>query len=93
MHADPLSESRSTFVYVPRDETFSEVKSLTFSGNTVHSVLRPSCGVRPVVTDPDLGLIKAISDTQKDVLLFETPQLLEGINFLGLEMWNLLVKP
>ncbi|KAK2996559.1 hypothetical protein RJ639_025753 [Escallonia herrerae] len=36
---DPLSESRSTTVYVPRDEAFSEVKSLTFSTKTVYSVL------------------------------------------------------
>ncbi|KAK3015479.1 hypothetical protein RJ639_005784 [Escallonia herrerae] len=36
---DPLSESRSTTVYVPRDEAFSEVKSLTFSAKTVYSVL------------------------------------------------------
>ncbi|KAG8389060.1 hypothetical protein BUALT_Bualt02G0190000 [Buddleja alternifolia] len=36
---DPLSESRSDRVYVPRDEAFSEVKKLTFSANTVYSVL------------------------------------------------------
>ncbi|PHT59204.1 Linoleate 13S-lipoxygenase 2-1, chloroplastic [Capsicum baccatum] len=112
---DPLSESRSSSVYVPRDETFSEVKSLTFSGNTVHSVLHAVVpALESVVSDPDLGfphfpaidslfnvgvdipglgekkggllnviprLFKAISDTGKDVLLFETPQLLERDKF------------
>ncbi|EPS67501.1 lipoxygenase [Genlisea aurea] len=36
---DPLSESRSSFVYVPRDESFSEVKQATFSVKTVYSLL------------------------------------------------------
>ncbi|KAK4254874.1 hypothetical protein QN277_007951 [Acacia crassicarpa] len=36
---DPLSEQRSSSVYVPRDEAFSEVKQLTFSTNAVSSVL------------------------------------------------------
>ncbi|KAG8389058.1 hypothetical protein BUALT_Bualt02G0189800 [Buddleja alternifolia] len=36
---DPLSESRSDSEYVPRDEAFSEVKQLTFSANTVFSLL------------------------------------------------------
>ncbi|MCD7466631.1 hypothetical protein HAX54_003478 [Datura stramonium] len=53
---DPLSESRSGFVYVPRDEAFSEVKSITFSGNTVYSVLHAVVpALETVVTDPDLG--------------------------------------
>ncbi|XP_027354098.1 linoleate 13S-lipoxygenase 2-1, chloroplastic-like isoform X2 [Abrus precatorius] len=37
--ADPLSERRSSKFYVPRDECFSEVKQLTFSTKTLHSVL------------------------------------------------------
>ncbi|WMV06871.1 hypothetical protein MTR67_000256, partial [Solanum verrucosum] len=112
---DPLSETRSTFVYVPRDEAFSEVKSLTFSGNTVYSVLHAVVpALESVVTDPNLGfphfpaidslfnvgvdlpglgdkksglfnvvprLIKAISDTRKDVLLFESPQLVQRDKF------------
>ncbi|XP_060196668.1 linoleate 13S-lipoxygenase 2-1, chloroplastic-like [Lycium barbarum] len=110
---DPASESRSTFVYVPRDEAFSEVKSLTFSGNTVHSVLHAVVPALESFVDPDLSfshfpaidslfnvgvdlpginnkislmnviprLIKAISDTQKDVLLFETPALLQRDKF------------
>ncbi|XP_073156416.1 linoleate 13S-lipoxygenase 2-1, chloroplastic [Henckelia pumila] len=36
---DPLSESRSSTVYVPRDEEFAEVKQATFSAKTVYSVL------------------------------------------------------
>ncbi|KAL2238646.1 linoleate 13S-lipoxygenase 2-1, chloroplastic-like [Sesamum indicum] len=36
---DPLSETRTSNVYVPRDEAFSEVKQATFSAKTVYSVL------------------------------------------------------
>ncbi|KAL8055426.1 hypothetical protein ABFX02_04G055000 [Erythranthe guttata] len=36
---DPLSESPSSKIYVPRDEAFSEVKNMTFSANTVYSAL------------------------------------------------------
>lgn len=53
---DPLSESRTTLNYVPRDEGFSEVKSLTFSAKTLYSVLHavlPSLETQFV--DPDLG--------------------------------------
>ncbi|XP_070018552.1 linoleate 13S-lipoxygenase 2-1, chloroplastic-like [Nicotiana sylvestris] len=111
---DPLSESKSSFVYVPRDEAFSEVKSLTFSGNTLSSVLHAVVpALQSVAVDPDVGfphfpaidslfnvgvelpplndkstllniiprLIKAISDTRKDILLFETPELLQRDKF------------
>lgn len=112
MHVDPLYETRSTFVYVPRDEAFSAVKSLTFSGNTVYSALHAVVpALESVVSDPDLGfphfpaidslfnvgvdlsglsdkksslfnivprLIKSISETGKDVLLFESPQLVQS---------------
>ncbi|KAF3637208.1 Linoleate 13S-lipoxygenase 2-1, chloroplastic [Capsicum annuum] len=109
----PLSESRSNSVYVPRDETFSEEKSLTFSSNAVYSVLQavvpvlelvdrnheylhfPSTGSQfnVNVDIPRLGnkkngkfnfiptLIKAMSDIQKDVMLPETPQLLQRDKF------------
>ncbi|KAF8395884.1 hypothetical protein HHK36_019839 [Tetracentron sinense] len=53
---DPLSESRSSSVYVPRDEAFSEVKSLTFSVKTLSSVLGallPS--IETALINPDLG--------------------------------------
>ncbi|OAY66270.1 Linoleate 13S-lipoxygenase 2-1, chloroplastic [Ananas comosus] len=36
---DPLSEERSSSIYIPRDESFSEVKGLTFSGTAFRSVL------------------------------------------------------
>ncbi|GFP94416.1 linoleate 13s-lipoxygenase 2-1 chloroplastic [Phtheirospermum japonicum] len=36
---DPLSESRGSNVYVPRDEAFSEIKQATFSAKTLSSVL------------------------------------------------------
>ena len=39
MCADPLSEKRSESFYVPRDEAFSEIKELTFSAKTLHSLL------------------------------------------------------
>ncbi|XP_075092551.1 linoleate 13S-lipoxygenase 2-1, chloroplastic-like [Nicotiana tabacum] len=52
---DPLSESKSSFVYVPRDEAFSEVKSLTFSGNTLSSVLHAVVpALQSVAVDPDI---------------------------------------
>ncbi|PKU68520.1 probable lipoxygenase 8, chloroplastic [Dendrobium catenatum] len=38
-HNDPLSESKGSSIYVPRDEAFSEVKTLTFNGKTLTSVL------------------------------------------------------
>ncbi|KAL4612097.1 hypothetical protein ACB092_08G174000 [Castanea dentata] len=53
---DPLSEQRSTSVYVPRDECFAEVKQLTFSAKTVYSVLHavlPS--LETAIIDADLG--------------------------------------
>ncbi|CAA0823858.1 Lipoxygenase 2- chloroplastic [Striga hermonthica] len=53
---DPLSESRSSDLYVPRDEAFSEVKQATFSAKTLSSVLHalvPS--VRTSIIDSDLG--------------------------------------
>lgn len=53
---DPLSESRGSSIYVPRDEEFSEVKSATFSAKTIYSVIHavlPS--LENVVIDPELG--------------------------------------
>ncbi|KAI8526272.1 hypothetical protein RHMOL_Rhmol13G0296000 [Rhododendron molle] len=52
----PMSETRSSDVYVPRDEAFSTVKSVTFSVNTVSSVLHalvPS--LETAIIDSDLG--------------------------------------
>ncbi|GMH00077.1 hypothetical protein Nepgr_001916 [Nepenthes gracilis] len=53
---DPLSESRSSSVYVPRDEQFSSVKQLTFSAKAVYSVLHaviPS--LETAMIDSELG--------------------------------------
>ncbi|TXG73179.1 hypothetical protein EZV62_001758 [Acer yangbiense] len=53
---DPSSETRSSLFYVPRDEEFSEVKTLTFSAKTVYSVLHallPS--LETAIVDSDLG--------------------------------------
>lgn len=54
MHADPSCEKKGRRFYVPRDECFSEVKQLTFSTKTLHSVLLillPSLG--RVIKDKD----------------------------------------
>ncbi|KAM0065258.1 putative linoleate 13S-lipoxygenase [Helianthus debilis subsp. tardiflorus] len=112
--SDPLSESRSSDVYVPRDEAFSEIKNLTFNAKTVFSVLKavlPS--VETSMIDQDLGfpyftaidslfnegvnlptieskvflgnvlprLLKSISDAQNNVLLFETPAMIDRDKF------------
>ncbi|EEF49219.1 linoleate 13S-lipoxygenase 2-1, chloroplastic [Ricinus communis] len=53
---DPLSESRTSDIYVPRDEAFSELKSATFSINTVKSLLHalvPS--IETAIVDKTLG--------------------------------------
>ncbi|XP_065866003.1 linoleate 13S-lipoxygenase 2-1, chloroplastic-like [Euphorbia lathyris] len=53
---DPNSESRSSTMYVPRDEEFSEVKQQTFSAKTVYSVLHavlPS--IETSIVDTNLG--------------------------------------
>ncbi|XP_071720461.1 linoleate 13S-lipoxygenase 2-1, chloroplastic-like [Rutidosis leptorrhynchoides] len=111
---DPLSESRSSDVYVPRDEAFSEIKNLTFNFKTVYSVLKaviPS--LETTLIDKDLGfpyftaidslynegvnlppldnkgflgnilprLLKTIEDVQNNVLLFETPEMIDRDKF------------
>ena len=56
MHADKYSEKRSSNVYVPRDEAFSEIKQLQFSAKTVYAVLHaivPS--LETAIADTDLG--------------------------------------
>ncbi|KAL6288420.1 hypothetical protein ACE6H2_005930 [Prunus campanulata] len=53
---DPLSEKRSSSVYVPRDEAFAEVKQLTFSAKALKSVLHallPS--LETALLNPKLG--------------------------------------
>jgi lipoxygenase len=53
---DPLTETRSSSFYVPRDEEFSEVKMGTFSAKTLKSVLHalvPSLST--AIVDSELG--------------------------------------
>lgn len=53
---DPLSESKASDVYVPRDEAFAEVKQATFQAKTVYSVLHALVPtISSSITDPDLG--------------------------------------
>ncbi|KAG6400966.1 hypothetical protein SASPL_137811 [Salvia splendens] len=54
--ADPLSESRSSNIYIPRDEAFSEIKQATFNLKPVYSMVHdlvPS--LKTTLADPDLG--------------------------------------
>ncbi|KAD3337224.1 hypothetical protein E3N88_32744 [Mikania micrantha] len=111
---DPASESRSSDVYVPRDEAFSEIKNLTFNTKTLTSVLKaviPS--LETMVIDDDLGfpyftaidslfnegvnlptidsdvflgnvlprILKSIEDAQNNVLLYETPAMIDRDKF------------
>ncbi|KAI5341608.1 hypothetical protein L3X38_009483 [Prunus dulcis] len=111
---DPLSEKRSSSVYVPRDEAFAEVKELTFSAKTLKSVLHallPS--LETALLNPELGfpyftaidslfnegvtlpkpktsgffqtiiprLVKTITDGGDDLLLFETPEIIDRDKF------------
>ncbi|XP_042513709.1 linoleate 13S-lipoxygenase 2-1, chloroplastic-like [Macadamia integrifolia] len=112
---DPSSETRSTIVYVPRDEAFSEVKELNFSAKTVKSVLHallPS--LETALLDSNLGfpyftaidslfnegvtvpkpknqgfsfssvlprLVKAITQEQDEILLFEVPEMINRDKF------------
>ncbi|RVX13016.1 Linoleate 13S-lipoxygenase 2-1, chloroplastic [Vitis vinifera] len=53
---DPKAETRSSTVYVPRDEAFSDVKELTFSTNTLYSALHAVVpAIESVITDTSLG--------------------------------------
>nr|KYP68245.1 hypothetical protein KK1_021865 [Cajanus cajan] len=64
-HKDPLSEKRSSSVYVPRDECFSEVKQLTFQTKTLYSALHALIPtIRTGIVDKNLGfpVFSAIDD-------------------------------
>ncbi|KAJ4834856.1 Lipoxygenase 2, chloroplastic [Turnera subulata] len=53
---DPSSESRSSSVYVPRDEAFSAVKQTSFGVNTVKAVLHSLLpGLEAFLEDPKEG--------------------------------------
>lgn len=54
--ADPLTESRSSDFYVPRDEAFGELKQATFGVNTVKSVLHALLPtIETAIVDDKLG--------------------------------------
>ncbi|GAU30964.1 hypothetical protein TSUD_63750 [Trifolium subterraneum] len=62
---DPLYEKTSRSVYVPRDESFSEVKQLTFSANTLQSAFHALLpALRTASIDANLGfpLFSSIDD-------------------------------
>lgn len=53
---DPLSEKRSSSVYVPKDETFVEMKQLTFSIKALKYVLHALVPtLEMTLINPDLG--------------------------------------
>lgn len=63
--ADPESESKSSTIYVPGDEAFSEVKNSTFSAKTVYSVLHavvPSLETALIDTDLPFPYFTAIEE-------------------------------
>ncbi|CAL5423829.1 unnamed protein product [Camellia sinensis] len=83
---DPMSESWSSgSIYVPRDEAFSDVKRLTFSGMPVYSVLRaliPS--IENAIVDIDLGFpyftaIDSLFDEGVDLLPLSKNGLLKDL--------------
>ncbi|XP_050376085.1 linoleate 13S-lipoxygenase 2-1, chloroplastic-like [Argentina anserina] len=111
---DPLSEERSSDVYVPRDEAFAEVKLVTFAAKTLKSVLHALLPQLEIaLVNPNLGfpyftaidslydegvtmpkpkttglfqsiiprLVKAINESQDDLLLFETPEIIDRDKF------------
>ncbi|KAG6437949.1 hypothetical protein SASPL_102880 [Salvia splendens] len=53
---DPLSESKPSAMYVPRDEAFSKVKQETFQGKAIYSVVNGLVPLlKSVAVDPDQG--------------------------------------
>lgn len=53
---DPMSETRSIRVYVPKDEVFSIVKTETFSANTLQNVLHAVVpALAAAIVDKNLG--------------------------------------
>ncbi|XP_042514700.1 linoleate 13S-lipoxygenase 2-1, chloroplastic-like [Macadamia integrifolia] len=59
---DPLSEERSLSIYVPRDEEFSDVKTLTFYGETISTGLDALLSqIKGALTDDNLGFTSFIA--------------------------------
>ncbi|XP_073063648.1 linoleate 13S-lipoxygenase 2-1, chloroplastic-like [Primulina eburnea] len=74
---DPLSESRSSTVYVPRDEEFAEVKQATFSAKTLYSVLHalvPALGATAIDQTEGFPYFTAIDNLfDEGILLPDIP--------------------
>ncbi|KAM4073065.1 hypothetical protein ACB094_11G188600 [Castanea mollissima] len=66
----PLSEQRSSSVYVPRDEAFSEVKQLTFSAKTLKSMMHA------LLPQLEISLLDP-----HNLLPFETPAFIDRDKF------------
>ncbi|XP_042514260.1 linoleate 13S-lipoxygenase 2-1, chloroplastic-like [Macadamia integrifolia] len=59
---DPLSEERSLSIYVPRDKEFSDVKTLTFYGETISTELDALLSqIKGAFTDDNLGFTSFIA--------------------------------
>lgn len=81
---DPSSETRSSDIYVPRDETFSDIKQTQFTKSTISSGLSLiSESLDAILTDQNLGF-KSFEDI--DTIYkegFKLPPLKNnGLNFL-----------
>lgn len=111
--ADPLTETRSGDFYVPRDESFAEVKQASFGINTAKSLLHALVPtIETAIIDDKLGFpyftaidqlfnegielpkdvekpwylqtllprtVKAVNETGKEILRFETPELFDSM--------------
>ncbi|KAK8957454.1 hypothetical protein KSP39_PZI000087 [Platanthera zijinensis] len=76
---DPHSESRSINIYVPRDEAFSEIKTLTFSGTTLASALHAvSPAINATLIDINLGFQNFTAIDELYDQGFKLPHQLEG---------------
>ncbi|OAY44750.1 linoleate 13S-lipoxygenase 2-1, chloroplastic [Manihot esculenta] len=112
---DPLTETRSGDFYVPRDESFAEVKQASFGINTAKSLLHALVPtIETAIIDDKLGFpyftaidqlfnegielpkdvekpwylqtllprtVKAVNETGKEILRFETPELFDRDKF------------
>ncbi|KAH0775254.1 hypothetical protein KY290_012391 [Solanum tuberosum] len=83
---DPLSELKSDFVYVPRDEEFSEVKSSTFSGNPIYSVLQAVVPALETIVFPSIGSLFNVGidvsrqENKKNGMFNVVPRLIKAIS-------------
>lgn len=98
MYTDPLSESRIEKphpVYVPRDETFEEIKQNTFSAGRLKALLHnliPSIAASLSSTDIPFTCFTDIDKLYKDGFVISNEEQKEGIEnlFLGKLMNQIL---